>query len=193
MRLDRYLAGLPAGLDSHPEALAKGSLVRNALEDQLVPDLLARLPPKLRRLASEPPMAGEWVPEVHFVALYLAITDARAMAETEVYAWARQRNQALFQSSPYRILMQVSSPGMLVRSATQRWANWHRGSQLSVEGVADDGVRILLRFPDDLFDPVMIRVFGQAFLAALDTARVPSPDVSVLSEGRGFARFLARW
>ncbi len=191
MRLDRYLAGLPAGLDSHPEALAKGSLVRNALEDRLDPDLLARLPPKLGRLASEPPMAGEWVPEVHFVALYLALSDA--MSEAEIYAWARERNRVLFQSSPYRILMEVASPGMLVRSAAQRWANWHRGSQLSVEGVADDGVRVFLRFPDDLFDPVMIRVFGQAFTAALDTANVPSPDVSVLSEGRGFARYLARW
>lgn len=138
-------------------------------------------------------MAGEWIPEVHFVALFLAITDARAMTETDIYAWARERNRVLFQSPPYRMLMEVGSPGALIRSAGQRWKNWHRGSDLTIEGVADDGVRFSLRFPDGLFNPVMVRVFGQAFAAALDTAKVPSPDVSVLSEGRGFARYLARW
>ncbi len=193
IRLERYLAGLPDGLDGHPAAQAKGSLVRNTLEGQPIAEIAPFLPPRLRPLATEPPMAGEWIPEVHFVALFLAVTDIRGMDDVEISSWARERNRVLFRSPAYRLLMSVSSPATLVRSAALRWGNWHKGSRLEVEGVGDDGVRFLLRFPDGLFDAVMVRVFSEAFSAALEMASTPTPEILVLAEGRGFARYLARW
>ncbi len=192
-RVEQYLSALPAGLDSFPEARAKGSLVRNALEGGPVEELVARLPPPLRRLASDLPMAGEWIPEVHFVALFLALTDVRSMTEAQIYAWTRERNRAMFSSATYRILMAVASPGALLRFAGLRWSNWHRGSRLDVDGIADEGVRFGLTFPAGLFGPVMLRVFAAAFAAALDVARAPAPEVLVVGEGNGFARYLARW
>ncbi len=193
VRLERYLAGVPDGLDGHATAQAKGSLVRNTIETLPLPEIVPFLPERVRRLATDPPMAGEWIPEVHFVALFLSIADIRGLDDAEVWTWARERNRVLFQSAAYRLLMSVSSPGSLIRYAGLRWSNWHRGSRLEVEGVADDGVRFSLAFPEGLFEAVMVRVFAEAFGAALEMAHTPTPEIVVLGEGRGFARYLARW
>ncbi|HEX9051209.1 MAG TPA: hypothetical protein VF841_11820 [Anaeromyxobacter sp.] len=192
-RLDRWVAGLPGGLDAYPEVQAKGSLVRSTLEGQPVAELLARLPPQLRRLAAEPPMGSEWVPEAHVDGLLLAIADARGMTDDELYAWTRARNRALFESPAYRILMAVMSPAALVRFAGGRWANWHRGTTLEIEGMADDGVRGILRFPRGLFDARLLRVFGEAFVAALQLASAAFPVVTVVEAGPESARYLVRW
>jgi len=192
-RLERYLAGLPGGLGAYPSIQAKGSLVRSVLEGQPIPALLERLPPLLRRVAADPPVGSEWVPEAHFCALLLAVADLRGMSDAEVCAWACERNRALFESPAYRILMSVMSPGAMVRFAGRRWENWHRGTTLEVEGIADEGVRATLRFPAGLFDGLLLRVFGQVFAAALMMSNAAFPLVVVEAEGPESARYLARW
>jgi hypothetical protein len=192
-RLERYLAGLPGGLDAHPEAQAKGSLVRSALEGQPVAELIAGLPGPLQRLATDPPIGSEWVPEAHFGALLLALADRRGLTDDEVCAWARARNRALFESPAYRILMTVMSPAALVRFAGRRWENWHRGTRLDVEGAADEGVRLELVYPAGLFDALLLRVYGEAFAAALELSNAAFPDVAVEVIAPGSARYLVRW
>ena len=108
--------------------------------------------------------------------------------------WARDRNRALFRNPAYRILMAVSSPATLLRGATMRWSNWHRGSTLEVEGITDVGVRALLRFPPGLFDDLMLRVFGEAFSRGWSSRtrrRPPSSSVELVEPG--VARFLVSW
>jgi len=192
-RLERYLAGLPGGLDAHPEAQAKGSLVRSALEGQPVAELVPGLPGPLQRLATDPPIGSEWVPEAHFGALLLALGDRRGMTDDEVCAWARARNRALFESPAYRILMTVMSPAALVRFAGRRWENWHRGTRLDVEGAADEGVRLELVYPAGLFDALLLRVYGEAFAAALELSNAAVPVVAVEVIAPGSARYLVRW
>ncbi len=193
MRLERYLAGLPGGLDAYRAAQAKGSVVRSVLEGQPVEALAAAVPPVLQRLVLEPPVTSDWVPEAHLGALLHAIADVRGMTDDEVCAWTRAQNRALFESPAYRILMAVMSPASLVRFAGKRWANWHRGTRLEVEGATDDGVRVTLEFPPGLFDLFLLRVFGQAFVAALELSHAASPLVTVESSGPESARYLARW
>ncbi len=192
-RLERWLAGLPGGVAAYPEVQAKGSLVRSALEGQPIAELLPRLPPALRKIVAEPPVSSDWVPEAHFDGLLLAIADARGMTDDDLCAWARARNRALFESPAYRILMAVMSPGALVRFAGGRWATWHRGTALEIEGVADDGVRGTLTFPRGLFDVLLLRVFGEAFVAALQLANAALPTVTIVEAGPESARYLVRW
>ncbi len=192
-RLDRWLAELPGGLDSYPNAQAKGSIVRSLLAGQPIPELAARLPGPVRRLATDPPVGSEWVPEAHFAALLLGIADVRGMTDAEVCGWARAHNRALFESPAYRILMEVMAPGALVRFAGKRWENWHRGTRLDVEGVSDDGVRLTLTFPARLYDDLLLRVFGEAFAAALELSNAASPSVVIEARGPEAARYLARW
>ncbi len=192
-RLERWLAELPGGLDAYPDAQAKGSIVKTLLAGQPVPELAARLPAPVARLAVDPPVGSEWVPEVHFAALLLGIADVRGMSDADVCAWARAHNRALFESPAYRILMEVMAPGALVRFAGKRWENWHRGTRLEVEGVSDDGVRLTLTFPPWLYDGLLLRVFGEAFVAALELSKAASPRVTIEKSGPDSARYLARW
>jgi hypothetical protein len=192
-RVGAYLAALPGGLESHPECVAKGSLVRNLLEGQPAVELARRVPKALRSLAAEPPMGVEWVPETHLTALYLGLADVRGMRDEDFLLFARERNRALFRSPAYRFLMEVVSPAMLVKFASQRWGNFHRGITLEVGGVSDEGVRFLLRFPEALLPPLMIRVYAQAFVAALELAKARFPDVRVEAEDARSARFIAIW
>jgi len=193
-RLEAYVAGLPEGLASHPGCLAKGALVRSAVEDH--PELAeraGRLPVEVARLLREPPLAGEWVPEAHFVALHHAVNDLLDLTDTEAVARARARNRALFESTTYRILMAVMSPASLMRFSGKRWENFHRGTVLEMRGASDDGVRVVLSFPPHLFDAGILLAFGQAFAAALELSGAKNPNLlleDVLPEA---AHFRAVW
>ncbi len=192
-RLDDYLARLPAGLGGFPAATTKGSLVRGALEGQPLAKVAAALPGPLAARVSELPMGSEWVPAAHLVAIVHAICDVRGFGPAEVGEWARAWSRDVFEGPSYRILMAAPSPASALRSAGLRWGAFHRGSELSMEGIADDGVRLALRFPPRLFDPPFLAVLAQSFVAALEMSRAPGAEVTVESSGDGFARFLARW
>lgn len=192
-RVEAYVASLSGGLGAHPAAQAKGSLVRNLLEGQPVAELARRLPPSLRRLAVEPPIGSEWVPEAHLTALYLGLADVRGLRDEDFLGFARERNRALFRSAAYRFLMEVVSPATLLRFAGQRWGNFHRGTTFEQQGVGDDGVRFTLRFPERLLPPLMLRVYAQAFVAALEMARARFPVVAVEDARASSAVFVATW
>jgi hypothetical protein len=189
---ESYLAGLPGGLSAYPDAQAKGSIVRGHLED-LSADLVRALPEPLRRLAADPPMDSDWVPEASLCALIHAVAERRRYGEREFLAWIRARNRALFARPLYRILMAAAAPEALLRHAGKRWGNFHRGSSLDFVGFSDDGVRLTLTHPPGLFDGPILQVFGQAFAAALEVAQAKDPVVEVEVERPGFARYVARW
>jgi hypothetical protein len=189
---ERYVSGLPGGLGAHPTAQAKGSVVRGLLEE-LTPELVRALPAALHPLALAPPLDSDWIPETHFCALVHAIAERRRLGGSELLAWFRARNRALFSSPLYRLLMEVATPEAMLRHAGKRWGIFHRGSTLELDGYADDGVRVTLKFPPGLFDATMLGVFGEAFAAALEAARAKGPVVKVEASGPSFARYLARW
>jgi hypothetical protein len=192
-RLERYLAGLPAGLDSHPECLVKGSVLRSTLLQQPIDQIVERLPDTLRPLVTDPPVDSEWMSEARFVAIYHAVADVRGYSDADIQVWARDRNRALFRNPAYRILMAVSSPATLLRGAAMRWSNWHRGSALEIEGVLDVGVRAVLRFPPGLFDDLMLMSFGEAFVAGLELAKAKNPASTAELVEPGLARYLVSW
>jgi hypothetical protein len=189
---ERYVSGLSGGLGAHPAAQAKGSLVRNLLEEQ-PPGLVEVLPAVLHPLVLDPPVDSDWIPETHLCALVHAVAERRRYTETEFLAWIRARNRALFASPLYRLLMAVVSPEAMLRHAGKRWGNFHRGSTLELDGYADDGVRATLVYPPGLFDGVMLRTFAEAFAAALEAARSKDPSVALEATGPGFARYVGRW
>lgn len=192
-RLRRYLAGLPEGLLAHPACVAKGGLVRNLLDGQPLAEMLPHLPEPLRRLAADPPVGSEWIPEVQFGALLLAVADLRGLDDRALHTWTRARNRALFLGPAYRYLMEVHSPASLLRAAGPRWATFHRGSTLEVEGIEDRGVGVALRFPAGLFGPALVRVYAEALAAALEVANAAEPLVEVVEERADLARYRARW
>lgn len=192
-RLEAYLSSLPGGLSAYPECQAKGILVRMLASEEIYAGAAARLPQPFRRLVEEQPIGSEWIPEVHYQALIYGLADVRGQEDEGILAGVRARHRRMFESPTYRILMVGSSPAALLRGADLRWANWHRGSTLEVEGIADDGVRLVVRFPRGLFDGLQLRIFAESFLAALDLSQARSPRVEILQSGAGFARYRAAW
>ena len=189
---ERYLAGLPGGLEAFPAARTKGSIIRSVIDGQ--PDAILRaLPEPIRALALDPPMDSEWVPEAQFGALVHAVAEARRLGAGEYLAWMRASNRALFRSALYRMLMTVASPEAMLRHAGRRWGNFHRGSTLELDGFSDEGARATLRFPPGVFDALLLRGFAEAFAAALEAAHAKEPVVAIEASRAGFARYLARW
>ncbi len=192
-RMEAYLSSLPGGADAYPECQAKGILVRMLSSDEAVGWIAEELPAPFRRLVEDPPMASEWVPEVHYLALLYAVADATGLDDDAILAGVRDRDRRMFELPAYRILMAASSPGSLLRAADQRWGTWHRGSTLDVEGIADDGVRLGLRYPRGLYDGLHLRIFAEAFLAALDLCAAKRPRVEIVEARAGYARYKVAW
>lgn len=192
-RLEAYLSSLPGGLSAYPECQAKGILVRMLASEEIYAGAASRLPQPFRSLVEEQPIGSEWIPEVHYQALIYGLADVRGQEDDGILAGVRARHRRMFESPTYRILMVGSSPAALLRGADLRWANWHRGSTLEVEGIADDGVRLVVRFPRGLFNGLQLRVFAESFLAALDLSQARSPRVEIMQSGAGFARYRAAW
>ena len=189
---ERFVAGLPDGLDSYPQALAKGSLVRSALLDQ-PREVLAALPPPLRPWVDDPPFDNHWVSEARFGALVHAIAERRGFGEAACVAWTRRRNVALLSGPLYRVLMGADSPAAMLRRIELRWTHFHRGSTLAFEGFSDDGARLSLAFPAGIFDRLLLRSGGAAIAAALEVANARGVVVELEHAAEGFARYRARW
>ncbi len=192
-RLEAYLSSLPGGLSAYPECQAKGVLVRTLVAGEGHAAVAPQLPEPFRRLVQEPPIGSEWIPEVHYQALMYALADACGRSDDAILAGVRERDRRMFESPTYRILMVGSSPAALLRAADLRWSNWHRGSTLEVEGIADDGVRVAVRFPRGLFDGLQLRVIAESFLAARDLSQGRAPRVEIIEAGAGFCRYRAAW
>jgi hypothetical protein len=133
------------------------------------------------------------MPEVHSLALVYALADATGLDDDAILAGVRDRQRRMFELPAYRILMAAPSPGTLLRGAEQRWATFHRGSTLEVEGIADDGVRLGLHFPRALFDGLHLRIFAESILAALDLSRAVSPRAEIVEAKTGYARYKVAW
>lgn len=191
--MEAYLAPLPGGLDAYPECQAKGILVRTLIADAAHAPRTEGLPGAVRRLIEDPPMASEWIPEVHYLALVYALADASGQEDDAVLGGVRDRDRRMFELPAYRILMAASSPGSLLRAIDQRWGTFHRGSMLELEGIADDGVRLGLRFPRGLFDGFHLRWFAESFLASLDLSAAVRPTVEIMEARAGYARYKAAW
>ena len=192
-RLEAYLSSLPAGPSAYPECQAKGILVRMLASAEGYAGIAPRLPEPFRRLLEEPPIGSEWIPEVHYQALIYALADACGQEDDAILAGVRERHRRMFDSPTYRLLMVGSSPAALLRAADLRWSNWHRGSTLEVEGISDDGVRAVVRFPRGLFDGLHLRIIAESFLAALDLSQARAPRVDIIEAGAGFVRYRAAW
>jgi hypothetical protein len=192
-RLDAYLAALPGGLAAYPECQVKGTIVRMLVADRPVAVPAGALPPALARLVDEPPMGSEWVSEVQAMGLLYALADVAELADEALIILSRDRDRRTFESPAYRFLMAVATPGLLVRSAAARWSTFHRGSSLEVEGIADDGVRVGLRFPRGVFDGLHLRCFAGAFMAALELSNARSPSADIIEAGPGYARYKVAW
>jgi hypothetical protein len=191
-RVDEYLAGLPAGLSSHPDALAKAALLRRALSERPIGrDHVVALPPVIRDVVTCPPLDGEWVRDVWLACVLLAIADVYEMTDEVYLSWMRDLNTRMFMTL-FRPLMKVASAEDLVRCTAERWSVFHRGSSLTIQEAVRGRCIAHLAFPQRLFHGLALRQFVPVFEAAI---RMSDPEgrVALAASSDVGASFAVNW
>jgi hypothetical protein len=137
---------------------------------------------------------GAWIPEVVFNAAILAMADRAGWSDIRLLAWHRALNQRLFRGPVYRAVMAFFTPRLLLERGPSRWNSFHAGTTLEVSTEGDHGGSAVLRHPRGLFTPLLLRIYAEAFGAALENARARGTiSVELAEAGETSARFVARW
>ena len=165
---EAYLAALPRGLDAFPTHRAKASLVRTALSLYTFSDeQAAALPERLRQMVEEPPTSNRWVSEVEYIALCLALADAHCWSDQDFARFWYDLTKSLMANALYVGLLGFLTPKLLLRTASLRWASFHKGVELSTRA-APGGLYLDLRFPEGLVPPICTEAYAQVFQATVD-------------------------
>ena len=168
--VDAYLAQLPQGVASYPDACCKGLVLRQFLEGQPFGADLSGLPPPLAALMTKLPSSTAWVPEVHLTALVLARQAHLGQTDDELVAWSYTLNRKLLAQPLARLIMLVISPDALIASVSSRWGGFHQGTTLTLGTYGRGNARFLMTFREHLQPPVLLRCYATAFLAAIEVS-----------------------
>jgi len=137
---------------------------------------------------------GAWIPEVIFNGAMLAMADRAGWKDVQLLAWHRALNRKLFRGPVYRAVMAFFSPRALLAAGAGRWNSFHAGTVLEVTARGDRSGTAVLRHPPHLFTPLILRIYAEAFGAALENARATGRVAVELAEaGESSARFVATW
>jgi hypothetical protein len=193
-RLASYLSFLPEGLASYPECQAKGALVRAVVDCEPLSDVPeGALPAPIRSLINTPPTNSQWVHDTVYFGAMLALADYRHMDEARFTEWLHEINRRVFKSQVYRMLLSLTSPGVLLTLCSSTWGTMHRGTTLKViesdkgHGIAE------LTFPERAYDRPVIQAIEFGVLVALEQSNVKAPAVTLGTVTTTSARFDARW
>lgn len=190
--LAHYLAGLPHGLDSHPECAAKASLTRQILAARPL-ELADDLPSVLLDLAAHPPPTSAWIPEVHHRALLMLLYDQefRSLEAYERFTYEMQLR--LWSSRLYAVLLRWTSAPRLLSSVSQRWAQLRRGTTLRCERIEEAGATAVLEFPQGLYDEIGIVGVTAGFRAVMAMSSRHESEVRLLERSDRGARWSVSW
>jgi len=192
-RLAAYLAGLPAGLGSYPDCLARTSLCAELIDGMPEPrPRPADLPePAASILARRP--RGLWMPEVHVMALSVTIADHYEFDDAAYLGWLHDVNLRYFSSLVLRVLMAFISPTELVARASARWLAVHQGSTLEARLTGPGSARVELTFPPGLFAPILLRHFTAVWQAIFEHSKAKECEVTLVEANELRGTYDARW
>jgi hypothetical protein len=195
-RARAYVRSLPQGLDSFPDCRARGEVFedvrlhfREMGRDPMLPAVITSF--------FKGEFTNRWMPEVVGQAVNLLIRDAGLPTVDALLKWSYETSSRLFRDSPFRVLMKLVSPTLLVMGAAQRWSALHAGTTLGAgkverteEGSATSG---LLRFPSGLFPELFLRALAPAFQAAVENARARNVVVGLRRFSGTDAEYRITW
>jgi hypothetical protein len=192
--VDKYLATLPSGVASYPECCVKASVLRNTLGSRPL-GAEVELPLTLRRLVEHPPALTEWIPEVHFNAITLAIREVHFNPRNldDYRAWTFEQNRKLLSAPLYRVLFLLLTPDRLLSGMQNRWSAFRRGTDLQIVSRAPGWVELRLRHPAYLYPALSSVGMSVAFQAAMEHAGGKQPCVDVVSPSSTETMFMATW
>ncbi len=190
--LQGYLDRLPHGLDSYPDVRTKASLYRSIIELRTMPDV-SPLPTGLRRLVEDPMPVSAWIPSVHHHALTLASRDLCCRDDDDFRRFCHDRQRALFDGPLYSVMLAITKPQTLLRSAARRWTSFHRGTDFIVEHLAADGAHILVKHRPHLLDGLLADALLQGLTAVIEVAGGTEVELVAAKRGAETLRIEGQW
>ncbi len=195
--IDAYFQRLPLGIESYPDCRVKASVVRDAIASRPLDDVSGDLPPELESLVAEPPPVTAWVPEVHAVALMIAIRERHfgpgALGLEDLEQWTLERNRRLLTRPLYRPLFILLSPERLLKGLERRWSAFRRGTRLRVREAHGGGAELALQHPAHLYDEVTLRAMAGAFRAAGIAAGARHARAEIIDQNPREVRWNITW
>jgi hypothetical protein len=188
--LHTYLSTLPAGLDSHPDYWAKGSLMRGLVMHPALKASCSELPPELRAFVESPPAPSAWVRETHQAALTMALADR--IGAPAVLEFVRADMMQTLASPLYRMLFVLVGPRRVMNAASSRFQHFHRGLELRCE-VDDDGGRLVIEPPPSLLTPLVADCFAASFVVVAQLAGAQGAACDVEFRASGDVEYRLRW
>jgi hypothetical protein len=187
-----YMADLPGGVSAHPECQVRTTVSREILTE--FPDLLERegIHADMVRTLRNAVGSGQWMPETLGVALRLATRDVMIDSDTKYLEWTYDVSSRVFAERLYRVLMYVLSPTLVLLGAGRRWNAFRSGTTLTAT-IEQNGGKVELSFPPNLYPELILRGFGEAFRASLVAARARDPHVVLTGHAIGSARWDVTW
>ncbi len=193
-RLAAHLESLPAGLDSHPDCKAKGTLVRSFASELSAEEARAAgLPGPVEALLVSQPSNRAWVPEVLSWAGIFAVADLQGLDDAAWAKWVARKNRELYTSAVMRLVMNFTSPKLALSLASAYWGVIHHGSRLHVVELGESSAKVVLHYPDRLFGQPAAAALAVAFSVALELSRARRPAVALEGWSPTEAHFAARW
>ena len=191
-RVERYLASLPAGLDSHLRCETKASLLHSALEGQDAEAVAALLPERVATVARDLPPAGVWVPAVYNDVIFHAVCELAYPDERSMMAWCYERAKSLARKSIYRRLLRAAGPARLFRLAAAAHRLFQRGTELKAT-VREDGVTLRVTFPFRLHDEINSLSNVPAIIALAELTGGENVEAALIDYGDLHAIYECTW
>ncbi len=192
-----YLARLPRGIASYPDVTVKASVYRDALDSLALDDCLDDLPAELGELVRHRLPVTAWLPEVHSLAMLIAIRDrhfAPTAAGLDSYeAWVFERNVRLLSRPLYRALFLLLNPERLLSGVERRWSAFRRGTAARLVERSGGAAEVEISHPPNLYDACVGRGMCGAFRAAATAAGGRNVRADVVASTELLTRCRIRW
>ena len=194
-RLEAYLRKLPNGIDAHPGAKLKASIVREALASRPFQAASAGdLPESLRMVLRDAPLPSTWLPVTHVVGVLLTLADQDQLDDEAFIRWRHAQYRALFRSALYRALFAVVPTETLVAGAVHKWKSLAKDSLVLERVTRERGhAEILVRWPEHLLAPIVARSQMEGVRAALEISGAKNPQVEIGEITTSHALYRLRW
>ena len=166
---ESWLAQLPLGWDSFPEAQAKASMLRQYLDVKPLHNVDA-LPPHLHALVTKPPPMNAWVPYVHHMGVTMAYRE-ECDDDDAFFQLVFDMTAALYRSPAYKLLMVVATKERLLRAVEKRWATFHRGTMLTLVSSSSEQALLTLTTPPHLYADAVVAGLRAALTSVFAAAK----------------------
>jgi hypothetical protein len=176
-RMAAYLKGLPEGEDSYPRCQVRTSLCVTQLNGMPIPHPAAASVPEPAARLLAGPLPTTWMPEVELMAMVHFIADHYQMDEPTQMRWMQEQNAKFYRTSMYSAAAMAVTPEFLIGQFSPRWAEVHRGSEITARLISPKEGELVLRFPPLLFDTRLLHLHGWAFENGIQHFNMPDAKV----------------